>query len=193
VFAGSKTRLLADMTNDPARAFWKLGSRVFLGPIPRDAWMPFLERGFVAAGFKAQAAALEHILNLAADVPYNIQQLANLCWELLRASGGGTLTVARVDEALNRLVMRENPSYTQIWNSLTKQQKFVLKAAIDEGGTNLRSAAVLARYGVAASTMHKTLKVLDDRGVLREEKVVGAIRYRLEDPFFAHWLRVVQT
>jgi AAA+ ATPase superfamily predicted ATPase len=46
IFAGSKTRMLADMTNDPARAFWKLGSRLFLGPIPRDAWRAFLTRGF---------------------------------------------------------------------------------------------------------------------------------------------------
>ena len=35
VFAGSKTRLLADMTGDPGRAFWKLGERQFLGPVPR--------------------------------------------------------------------------------------------------------------------------------------------------------------
>jgi hypothetical protein len=28
----------------------------------------------------------------AEDVPFNIQQLANVCWELLRESGGGTLT-----------------------------------------------------------------------------------------------------
>jgi AAA+ ATPase superfamily predicted ATPase len=192
VFAGSKTRMLADMTNDPARAFWKLGARLFLGPIPREAWREFLNRGFTRSAFKVQPAALEHLMDVAEDVPFNIQQLANTGWELLRASGGGTLTARRVDEALVRLVNRENSSYTQLWNSLTRQQKVALKAVIDERGVDLRSAAVLARYGIAASTMHKMLKVLDSRGLIREEESIGSIRYRLEDPFFARWLRLVQ-
>jgi len=68
-----------------------------------------------------------------------------------------------------------------------------LGAVIEEGGTDLRSAAVLARYGIAASTMHKMLKVLDSRGLVREEETIGSIRYRLEDPFFARWLRLVQA
>ena len=192
VFAGSKTRLLADMTNDPARAFWKLGSRLFLGPIPREAWRKFLERGFTQSAFKIQVDATEHLLDLAEDVPFNIQQLANSCWELLRACGGGILTPERVDEALTSLVIRENPSYTQLWNSLTKQQKIALKAVIEQGGTSLRSAAVLSRYGLASSTMHKMLKALDARGVVREEETIGSIRHRLEDPFFAPWLRLAQ-
>src|SRR5580704_9798684 len=50
VFAGSKTRLLADMTNDPARAFWKLGTRYFIGPIPRERFLPFLRAGFIDSG-----------------------------------------------------------------------------------------------------------------------------------------------
>lgn len=192
IFAGSKTRLLADMTNDPARAFWKLGSRLFLGPIPREAWREFLERGFTSSAFKIQVDAMERILDLAEEVPFNIQQLANACWEMLRACGGGTLTPGRVDDALAGLVTRENPAYTQLWNSLTKQQKIALKAVIEQGGVSLRSAAVLSRYGLASSTMHKMLKALDTRGVVREEEAIGSIRYRLEDPFFASWLRLAQ-
>ena len=193
VFAGSKTRMLADMTNDPARAFWKLGSRLFLGPIPREAWRTFLARGFTRSTFKVQPAALEHLMDVAEDVPFNIQQLANICWEVLRASGGGTLTSDRVDAALVRLVTRGNSSYGQIWNSLTRQQKIAFKAVIEEKGTDLRSAEVLARHGIAASTMHKVLKALDSRGLVREEEAIGSIRYRLEDPFFSRWLRLVQA
>jgi len=181
------------MTSDPARAFWTLGSRLFLGPIPRPVWHEFLTRGFTKSGFKIQLDALERLLDAAEDVPFNIQQLANTCWEQLRASGGGTLTPNRVDEALVMLVTRENPSYTQLWNSLNRPHKTVLKAVIDEAGLNLRSAATLGRYRIASSTMHKTLKLLDDRGIVREEESVGAIRYRLEDPFFAAWLRRVQS
>ena len=38
--------------------------------------------------------------------------------------------------------------------------------------------------------MHKTLKALDARGVVREDEALGTIRYRLENPFFAPSLPV---
>jgi DNA-binding IclR family transcriptional regulator len=68
-----------------------------------------------------------------------------------------------------------------------------LKTVIYEGGKDLRSAEVLARNGLAASSMHKILKVLDSRGLIREEEELGSIRYGLEDPFLARWLRLVQS
>lgn len=67
VFAGSKTRLLADMTNDPARAFWKLGTRYFIGPIPRPEFLEFLQDGFTDSGFHADAGVLVQILDLAEE------------------------------------------------------------------------------------------------------------------------------
>ena len=40
--------------------------------------------------------------------------------------------------------------------------------------------------------MHKTLAVLDDKGIVREDESEASLRYRLEDPFFGAWLRHVQ-
>lgn len=192
VFAGSKTRLLADMTGDPSRAFWKLGERHFLGPVPRGDFLSFLRRGFETYGHRAPDDVLVRLLELAEDVPYNVQRLAYTAWEHRRVEPGTPLTVQAVEQALTTIVSQENPAYTQLWTSLTLPQKKVLKAVILEGGQNLTSAAVLHRHGVAAATMHKTLHVLDDKGVVREDETDGVPRYRLEDPFFGAWLRHVQ-
>ena len=193
VFAGSKTRLLADMTNDPARAFWKLGTRYFIGPIPRERFLPFLRAGFIDSGFRADEAALVQILDLAEDVPYNVQQLANMCWEMVRVDTGHRLTPEVTARALAQVVTRENSPYTQLWNTLTRAQKSVLLAVVLEKGVNLRSAAVTARYAVPLSTMQRTLQSLDDKGIIREEETLGSIRFRTEDPFFGHWLRELQS
>ena len=196
IFAGSKTRMLADMTNSPERAFWKLGARYAIGPVPRADFLPFLRTGFVEAGFAVEDAALVRIMDLAEDVPYNVQQLAHMCWETLRvepAHGGSPmLTAAVVDRALDRVVAREDAPYTQLWTNLSATQRIVVRALIDEGGRQLRSAEVLARHGVASSSMTRTLSALDDLGVVREEELDGSIRYRLEDPFLAAWLRWAQ-
>jgi hypothetical protein len=44
---------------------------------PRVAWREFLIRGFTRSTFKVQTVALEHLMDVAEDVPLNIQQLAN--------------------------------------------------------------------------------------------------------------------
>jgi DNA-binding transcriptional ArsR family regulator len=121
--------------------------------------------------------------------------IITICYDaLLRLNLADSINEFRqLSSAIGYLITRENSSYTQIWNSLNRQQKIALKAVIDEGGKDLRSAEVLARYGLAASSMHKTLKALDSRGVIREEEDLGSIRYRLEDPFLARWLRLVQS
>jgi hypothetical protein len=192
VFSGSRTRLLADMTGDPSRAFWKLGDRFFLGPIPRADFRAALRRGFGRGGFKASAEAIERILDRAEDVPYNAQRLASACWERLRAGTAPELDVAAVDATLDWLVEGENPAYMQLWQSLTRTQKLAVKAVIESAGEALLGRATLERYGLAASSMQRALQALDARGVARVEETSAGSRYRLEDPFFAAWLALVQ-
>lgn len=192
VFAGSKTRLLADMTGDPGRAFWKLGERHFLGPVPRADFAAFLRRGFESYGHEAATEALEHLMDVAEDVPYNVQRIAYVAWERLRIEPGAPVTTRVIDDALATIVTQEHPAYAQLWTSLTTVQKKVVKAVIVERGHALTSAEVLRRHGVAPATMHKTLAVLDDKGIVREDESEASARYRLEDPFFGAWLRHVQ-
>lgn len=192
VFAGSKTRLLADMTGDPGRAFWKLGERHFLGPVPRADFIAFLRRGFETYGHNAADETLGRLIEVAEDVPYNIQRLAYVAWERLRVEPGAPFTAGVVDDALKTIVTQEHPAYAQLWTSLTTVQKKVLKAVIVEGGRALTSAEVLRRHAVAPATMHKVLAVLDDKGIIRDDESETSLRYRLEDPFFGAWLRHVQ-
>lgn len=193
IFAGSATRLLADMTGDPGRAFYKLGGRLFLGSIPREEFAEFLRAGFTNSGFRIEAEAPNVILDLAEEVPYNVQQLAHQCWEWLREDSIRVLTESAVIEGRDRIVQQENPVYTQIWKSLTKVQKVTLKAVIQENGRNLTSEETTRKYRIGASSMDQALSILDKRALVREEALVGDVCYRLEDPFFGAWLQMVQA
>ncbi|MGH8301591.1 MAG: hypothetical protein ACRET5_09015, partial [Steroidobacteraceae bacterium] len=67
-------------------------------------------------------------------------------------------------------------------------------AAIHEGGVAMTSASVTQRCRITPSTMSKTLKLLEGRQILRRqilrrEEQKDTFRWRLEDPFFAAWLR----
>ena len=188
VFAGSKTSLLNDMTLNPARPFYRMGIRHFLGPLPREEFRQYITKGFQFAGYKVDPKAVEDILDVSEDVPYNVQALSSVAWDMLRDRDASSLTPATVQLALELLVSRDGPFYVTLWNSLTTVQKRVLRAVIEEKGFELTSRAAVARHGVAVSTVSKTLRLLEEREILRREEREDSVRWRLEDPFLAAWL-----
>lgn len=192
IFAGSATRLLADMTSDSGRAFYKMGARLFIGPLPAAEFKAFLQAGFADAKLKPTPEGIDLILELAEEVPYSVQRLAHACWEMLRVEPARQLDAAAVQAALRDVLMQENPAYTQLWNSLTRVQKRAVKAVVLERGLALQSAEVSRRYRIPTASMQKALGALDRRGIIREEELVGRVRWRLEDPLFGGWLRMAQ-
>ncbi len=198
VFAASKTRMLTDMTTDAARPFYRLGSLRFVGPVPREEFIQFLLDKFSSGGFKVGGAtgkgmvggAVAFILDLAEEVPYNVQLLAHTCWEQLNGAARGerVLTEQVVRDSLERIARRYDPFYTQLWRGLTAVQQQTLVAVIKEGGVQMLSADTTRLVGRGASTVAKSLSALVNREILREEERAGDIRYRFEDPFFAVWI-----
>jgi len=189
IFAGSETGVLAAMTGDASRPFYRLGARRFLGPIPRPAFREFLSRGFKGA-LVVTDEGVEAILDHAEDVPYNVQLLAHACWESGQASRAGTrLTpefVAGVEASAAR---RSDPFFTQIWTGLTAPQQKALLAVIYEG-KGLASGAIARKYRVPVPTLQKAVRALEHRGIVREEGAKGEVRLRLEDPLFGSWVRL---
>jgi uncharacterized protein len=75
-------------------------------------------------------------LDMAVDVPSNVQRLAHACWDTARAGrtvpSATPVSVQLVQMVTDQLVRRDDPFYTQIWNRMTSpQQKAVL--ALVEG------------------------------------------------------------
>jgi uncharacterized protein len=133
------------------------------------------------------------ILDLAEEVPFNVQMLAHSCWEQLRSrssAAGRTLNETVIHESLERLVRQYDPFYTQLWSSLTAIQQKTIRAVIAEGGTNLQSMKIVQAIGKGPSTVRRSLGAMIDRGILRDEESQGVSRVRFEDPFFAHWIRM---
>lgn len=190
IFAGSATRVLAAMTGEASRPFYRLGERRFLGPIPRPAFREFLARGLKPA-LVVTDEGVEAILDRAEDVPYNVQLLAHACWEAGQASRAGTrLTPEFVMGVEASAARRSDPLFTQLWTSLTAPQQKALLALIHEAGKGLASAAVSRKYGVPVPTLQKAVRALEARGIVREEGVKGEVRLRLEDPLFGSWVRL---
>lgn len=201
VFAGSKTRLLTDMLMDASRPFYRLGSSLFIAEIPREDFRLFLSSKFAGGGFSIEGRSLNQeeddirespvdlILNSAEEVPYNVQMLAHVCWEILTEKGGSpTLTGEVVRASLDRLVRQYDAFYTQLWNQQTNVQQKALISCIETGGRNMLSIKITHATRKGPGTIKRALESLVARDILREEESLGQIRYRFEDPFFAKWI-----
>ena len=194
VFAGSNTRLLTAMTMNHDRPFCRLGTVMTVGAVPRQDFAGFITKNLRKSGFRvADPAIVATLLAMAEDVPYNVQSLANSCWnELLSTRGTGEpiLTADVLQKALVRAVMELDPIYTGTWTKLTTIQQNTLRAVIREDGKGLSSAPVVRTIGAASSTVHRALEGLRNQNVLRDDAADGKIQLRFDDPFFAHWIRM---
>jgi hypothetical protein len=193
VFAGSDTRMLAAMTGDSSRPFYRLGSVRFLDAVPRPAFLAFLRRGFELLG-PVTEDALVAILDDAEDVPYNVQLLAHHCWTWLRegASPEG-LTRDGVIAVHAEAAQRLDPVYSDTWLGLTTPQRTALQVAISRRGEGLYSADATRQSGLSASSMQKAVDALIEKRVMWREARGGESRLRLEDPLFGVWVRHFTT
>jgi hypothetical protein len=194
VFAGSQTRLMTDMTMKADRPFYRLGANRFVGPLPRTAFAEHLSKNFRKSGFRVgDSTAVENILTLAEDVPYNVQMLAHNCWEELRSARGPDrpeLTTAMVQTVLENTVRSLDPLFTQTWTKLTSVQQKTLLAVIREHGTGLSTSSVVRTIGASPSTVQSALRSLNEQSILRDDPSEGQVRLRFEDPFFAQWIKL---
>lgn len=201
VFAGSKTSFLTEMTTNPSRPFYRLGSSLFVGVLPRTEFSRFLLDKFAFGDFfspnfgedEKLTLALK-ILDVAENVPYNVQMIAHSLWNRLWEIRIGSpetafLSEPLIAETLETLIRQNDPFYTQVWNGLTAIQKKSLSAVARNDGQNLQSARVTGESGVSASSMRKSLETLVSRDILRQEESRGSIQFKFEDPFLAAWIR----
>jgi len=193
VFAGSKTRMLHDMLMDKTRPFYRLGTNIFLKPVPRQDFEVFLMEQFANSGIRADVSVVNLIMDLAEEVPFNIQQLAHQCWTDLKEStkpGRPVLTDESVHASLEVLTRQQDPFYAQIWNSLTSIQQRTLKALITEKGANMQTNRVVNSIGNSAPAVRQALISMSTQTILRDEQTRNQKLYRFEDPFFASWIRL---
>ncbi len=200
IFAGSKTRLLTEMTTDASRPFYRLGTLLFIGELPRGEFSRFLLDKFTFGDFFPPKMNREEkldltlkILDKAEDVPYNVQMLSHSIWNrLLQIKLGSPetafLSEKLIDETLEKLLRQNDPFYTQVWNGLTTIQKKALTAVVAEKGQHLQSIKVTERTKVSPSSMRRALESMASRDILRQEEKNGMIRFRFEDPFFSSWI-----
>jgi hypothetical protein len=184
VFAGSEPSLMEKMIG-PKRPFYKAGPVMRLEKIPAPAFAEFIEARFRRSGIKPDAGLGMAIVDLAGNLPYDVQRLAHETWDDVRAAGRRRAGSDQLHETLRRLLVEQEPIFDAVWQRLTLSQRAVLRAVILQDGREVLSADVRARYRLGGpSSIQASLAALIKQDLLLRE----GQQYVVIDSLFREWV-----
>ena len=184
VFAGSEPSLMERMLG-PRRPFYKAGPVMRLEKIDQTLFADFIDTRFASSGIRPADGLGEAIVDLAANVPYDVQRLAHETWDDLRAAGRKSAGLEDLHTTLTRLLGEQHTVFEESWQRLTLPQRAVLRALVLEDGRELLSADVRTRHRLpGASTVQAALAALVRQDIVMKESG----RYVASDSLYREWV-----
>jgi len=125
------------------------------------------------------------IVELAGNLPYDVQRLAHETWDEVRRRGRRRATLDDLHQALKRLLTEQQMMFEAVWQRLTLAQRAVLRAVVLEDDGGLLSADVRTRHRLGGpSTVQAALAAL-----VRGDLIVrDADRYTVVDSLLREWV-----
>lgn len=184
VFAGSEPSLMERMLTS-RRPFYKAGPVMRLEKIDEDLFAAFIQHRFADSGIRIEPGLGEAIVELGANVPYDVQRLAHETWDDIRAIGRKAAGLEDLHLTLMRLLGEQDTVFEESWQRLTLAQRAVLRAIVLEGGRELLSAEVRIRHRLAgASTVQSALGALVRQDIVMKHDG----RYVVSDSLYREWV-----
>jgi uncharacterized protein len=184
IFAGSEPTLMERMLT-PKRPFYKAGPVLRLEKIPPGEFAAFIDDRFTRTGIKPEAGLGDAIVDLAANLPYDVQRLAHETWDEVHGRAKRRATLDDLHAALTRLLAEQQMMFEAVWQRLTLAQRASLRAVVLEEGRELLSADVRTRHRLGGpSTVQAALAAL-----VREDLVTReAGSYAVVDSLLREWV-----
>jgi hypothetical protein len=185
VFAGSEPSLMEQMVG-ARRPFYKAGPVIRLGRIPADQFASFVDDRFRRSGLAPESNLGASIVEVAGNLPYDVQRLAHETWDDASAARKRQVRLEDVHATLRRLLAEQDVFFEAAWLKLTLAQRAVLRAAVFEQGRELLSADARHRYRLGgASTVQTALAALQREDILAREHGGD---YHVVDSLMREWV-----
>jgi uncharacterized protein len=184
VFAGSEPSLMEKMVG-PRRPFYKAGPVIRLQKIPADVFAQWLETRFTKSGLRAEPGLGTAIVELAGNLPYDVQRLAHETWDDIKAAGERKATLDHLHATLSRLLAEQDTMFEAVWQRLTLAQRGALRAVVLQEGRELLSADTRARYRLGGpSSIQASIAALVKQDLVLKEDA----RYVVVDSLLREWV-----
>lgn len=185
VFAGSEPSLMEQMIS-PRRPFYKAGPVMRLERIPEDVFADFVERRFRATGLTPEAGLGAAVVDLAGNLPYDVQRLAHETWDDAATARRKRVGLEDLHATLRRLLAEQATMFEAVWQQLTLAQRAVFRAVVLQHGVELLSAGTRTRHrlGGSSSVQSALAALLRHDLIAREDDG----RYVVVDSLVREWV-----
>ncbi len=185
VFAGSEPSLMDQMIG-PKRPFYKAGPVMRLQKIPADVFAGFVDQRFGESGLTPAPGLGTAIVDLAGNLPYDVQRLAHETWDDVSAARRRRVTLEDLHATLHRLLAEQDTICEAVWQRLTLPQRAVLRAVVLEQGLELLGADARERHRLGpASSVQASLVALQREDLIARD---DAGRYLVVDSLMREWV-----
>jgi len=185
VFAGSEPRLMEQMIG-PRRPFYKAGPVMRLQKIPADVFAAFIDARFRASGMTPRHGLGAAVVDLAGNLPYDVQRLAHETWDDVFSARRRRVDLDDLHATLHRLLAEHDTLFEAVWQRQTLSQRSVLRAVVVEHGASLLSAETRDRHRLGgASTVQAALAALQREDLIARQ---DNGRYVAVDSLMREWV-----
>jgi len=155
------------MFSSATKPFYQSSQFLFLDHIEAPAYEKFILHHFSSRKKKIATAHIQTLFEWSRLHTYYVQLLCNK----LFATPEKELTNAVLLRTLENILSENEPYYYSYKNLLTDQQWSLLKAIALEGQVNkVSSKAFLNQYHLSSSTVQRSIKALEERELVVNEK-----------------------
>lgn len=188
IFCGSRKHLIRQMFMDSQRPMYRSGAHYPLGLISEDHWQLFIAEKFTETGKQIRPEIITELCALTEGHPFYTQHLCHPLWELTET--GGEVSSNMIQQATDLLLERESYAFMNLWDSLTRNAKRLLKGvAAEPAGTQVFSAEFIRKYQLgSASNVQRAVDLLLKKDILDKEDG-GMV---IPDRFFRLWINSKQ-
>jgi hypothetical protein len=185
VFAGSEPSLMEQMVG-PKRPFYKAGPVMRLGKIPADFFAAAVDSRFKRSGLTPESGLGAAIVDLAGNLPYDVQRLAHETWDDVAGLRRKAVGLDDLHATLHRLLAEQDTLFEAVWQRLTLAQRATLRAVVLEHGVEVLGADVRARHrlGGPSSVQTSLAALVRDDVIAREDDR----RYVVVDSLMREWV-----
>jgi uncharacterized protein len=185
VFAGSEPSLMERMIG-PKRPFYKAGPVMRLQRIPADLFAAFVSARFTRTGLRPDPDVGTALVELAGNLPYDVQRLAHEVWDDVTTARRRRVTVEDLHGTLHRLLHEQDVLFESAWQRLTLAQRAVLRAVVLAEGRELMAAETRTRYRLGGPSSVQSALAALGRADLVARDATG--RYAVVDSLLREWV-----
>ena len=185
LFLGSRRHLIRGMFLDESRPLYRSAGHYPIHNIGYEHWLPFIKERFARAKKSISDELIEEVYSYTEGHPFYTQHLCHVVWEL--CDENQEVSGDQVEEAVSVLLDRESYAYTNLWDTLTTNQRRLLRGVAEATG-DLKpfESEFRQKYNLgAASSVQRSVEALSERDIIDREN--GS--FVIVDRFFKIWIQ----